>query len=72
MRATRLSIDLSPSSPRSWIRLFRDPLGNKIAVALVLKLVALFAMYQVFFGPDQRPEVTPSVVEQHLLGSEAQ
>jgi hypothetical protein len=35
-------------------------LRRELAVALVLKAVAIFLLYLFFFGPSQRLHVTPS------------
>lgn len=41
----------------------RHPLAREIAVVLALKLVALLVLFFVFFGPSQRPSITPEAVE---------
>ncbi len=48
-------------------RPFRHPLAREVAVALTVKAVALGALYVAFFGPWQRPEVTPEDVETALF-----
>ena len=48
-------------------RRFRHPLAREVAVALTVKAIALGALYVAFFGPWQRPEVTPGTVETILF-----
>ncbi len=48
-------------------RRFRHPLAREVAVALAVKAVALGALWVAFFGPWQRPEVTPETVETTLF-----
>jgi hypothetical protein len=47
----------------------RHPLARDIAVVLVVKVVALAALYIAFFGPHHRPEVTPQTMERAILGA---
>lgn len=56
-----------------WPRLTRLPLALEIALAVLLKLVILFALWHAFFS---RPQAThmllPTIqVEQHLLAGAA-
>jgi len=53
---------------RLWTRV-RHPLAREIAVVLAIKLVALTALYFVFFGPDHRPDLTPESVGRAILGA---
>lgn len=41
-------------------------LGREIAIALALKLVALIALYVLFFGPAHRIKVTPGQMAETL------
>jgi len=43
-------------------------IGREIAGVLVLKLLALAAIYLAFFGPAHRPSVTPASVSAHVIG----
>lgn len=45
----------------------RSPLAREVTAALAFKAVALALLYVAFFGPWQRPEVTPADVEAVLL-----
>lgn len=47
----------------------RHPLAREIAVVLVVKVLALAALYLAFFGPAHRPEVTPQTMERAILGA---
>ncbi len=47
----------------------RHPLAREIAVVLVVKVLALAALYIAFFGPAHRPEVTPETMERAILGA---
>lgn len=47
----------------------RHPLAREIAVVLVVKVLALAALYIAFFGPHHRPEVTPQTMERAILGA---
>ena len=47
----------------------RRPLGRELTALLALKLVALFAIYVAFFGPETRTIVTPTVVEYALTAA---
>ena len=47
----------------------RRPLGRELTALLALKLVALIAIYVVFFGPETRIVVTPTVVEHALTAA---
>ncbi len=40
----------------------RHSLGREIAWVLAFKMVALTALYFVFFGPTHRPPVTPDQI----------
>jgi hypothetical protein len=42
------------------------PLGREIAIALGFKLLALIALYVVFFGPAHRIRVTPAQMVEAL------
>ena len=42
------------------------PLEREIAVALAFKLVALIALYVLFFGPAHRIKVTPAEMAEAL------
>ena len=44
------------------------PLVREIAVVLALKVVALAALYFLFFGPSQRPDLTPEAVGDAVFG----
>lgn len=55
------------TSDQTIARPFRHPLAREVAVALTLKAVALGALYVAFFGPWQRPEVTPETVASALF-----
>lgn len=44
------------------------PLVREIAVVLALKVVALATLYFLFFGPSQRPELTPEAVGDAVFG----
>lgn len=37
-----------------------SPLGRELALALLFKLVALVALYALFFSPSHRVKVTPA------------
>jgi len=39
-----------------------------IAGILLFKLVALAALYVLFFGPSHRLDATPEAVDQHVMG----
>jgi len=41
-------------------------LGREIAIALTFKLIALIALYVVFFGPAHRIKVTPAEMTEAL------
>ena len=45
------------------------PLGREIAVALGFKLLALIALYVMFFGPGHRIKVTPAQMAEALSAS---
>lgn len=47
------------------------PLAREIAFWLGVKVVALAAMFFLFFGPEQRPSITPERVESRLLAPTA-
>jgi len=47
----------------------RHPLAREIAVVLVVKVLALAALYITFFGPAHRPEVTPETMGRAILGA---
>jgi hypothetical protein len=47
-------------------RLWRD-----ISVVLMLKLLALTALYLMFFRADERPAIDAQIAARHLLSSEA-
>jgi hypothetical protein len=49
----------------------RHPLVTEISLALVLKLVALTAIFYLFFGPAERMLVNSDVVARHLLSPDA-
>lgn len=51
---------------RNW-----HPLAREIALVLMVKLVALVALYMVFFGPANRPALTPEAVDRAVLGAAA-
>jgi hypothetical protein len=42
------------------------PLGREIAIALAFKLMALVALYVLFFGPAHRIKVTPAEMAETL------
>ncbi|TLG75675.1 cytochrome oxidase putative small subunit CydP [Methylocystis sp. B8] len=42
------------------------PLGREIAIALAFKLMALVALYLMFFGPAHRIKVTPAEMAETL------
>ncbi len=44
------------------------PLAREIGVALIFKLIALIALYALFFGPAHRIKVTPEEMT-HMLSS---
>ncbi len=46
----------------------RHPLAREIAVVLALKVVALAALYVLFFGPSHRPDLTPEAVGDAVFG----
>ncbi len=46
----------------------RHPLAREIAVVLALKVVALATLYFLFFGPSQRPDLTPEAVGDAVFG----
>ena len=48
---------------------FRHPLAREIVVVLAVKVVALAALYLVFFGPAHRPDLTPEAVDRAILGT---
>ena len=52
---------------RQQVRL-RGP-GREIALAVVVKLVALGIIYALFFGPDQRPTIDADRVRDSLIGT---
>lgn len=43
------------------------PLGRAIALALLLKLVLLIALYLAFFSGDRRPAIDEAAAARHLL-----
>lgn len=45
----------------------KHPLAREVAFWLGVKVVALGALFFLFFGPGHRPTVTPESVEQKLL-----
>jgi hypothetical protein len=47
----------------------RHPLVTEISLALVLKLVALTAIFYLFFGPAERMLMNSDVMARHLLSS---
>ena len=47
--------------------LFRHPLAKEITAVLVFKAVVLVGLYLAFFGPADRPTVTPEGVGAALL-----
>jgi hypothetical protein len=49
----------------------RHPLAREIAVVLVVKVLALAALYFAFFSPAHRPEVTPEIMERAILGADS-
>lgn len=53
---------------RRRIRL-RHPLAREIVVVLVVKVLALAALWVFFFGPAHRPDVTPETMERAILGA---
>lgn len=55
------------TSDQTIARPSRHPLAREVAVALIVKAIALGALYVAFFGPWQRPEVTPETVETALF-----
>ncbi|MCC3245684.1 phosphoglycerate mutase [Methylocystis sp. WRRC1] len=36
------------------------PLGRELTLALLFKIVAIFALYALFFSPSHRVKVTPA------------
>jgi hypothetical protein len=44
---------------------------RKVAVALIVKLLAVLALFLVFFGPGQRPDVDPAGVRDRLVAPTA-
>ena len=44
-------------------------LARQIGIALVIKALALGVLFVLFFGPDQRPTVTPERVDRAWFGS---
>ena len=46
----------------------RRPLRREIAGLLVVKLVALTALYLAFFGPSTRPHIATPDLAAHLTG----
>ena len=44
---------------------------RKLTVALCLKLLAVLALFLVFFGPAQRPDVDPEGVRDRLVAPAA-
>ena len=46
-------------------------LVRNVAWALAAKLVALTALYFLFFGPAHQPQVNPSAIAAQLLGGDA-
>lgn len=53
---------------RLWTRV-RHPLAREIVVVLAIKVVALTALYLVFFSPAHRPDLTPESMERAILGT---
>jgi len=47
----------------------RHPLARDIVVVLVVKVLALAALWLFFFGPAHRPDVTPETMERAILGA---
>jgi len=47
------------------------PLGRELALLLALKLVALIAIANLFFSPDDRPVLTDRALDQHILSQVA-
>lgn len=47
----------------------RHPLAREITVVLIVKAAALATLYLLFFGPANRPHITPDAVDRHLLGA---
>ncbi|MBE0533726.1 MAG: hypothetical protein IH626_23125 [Rhodospirillales bacterium] len=47
----------------------RHPLARDIALALVVKVLALAALYVAFFSPAHRLEVTPEIMQRAILGA---
>ncbi len=45
----------------------RERLGKEIVLLLVLKVVMLGVLFAFFFSPSQRPDISHSVIERHLL-----
>jgi hypothetical protein len=47
------------------------PLAREVAFWLGVKVVALAALFFLFFGPAQRPTVTPASVGERLVAPDA-
>jgi hypothetical protein len=52
--------------PRYWTRHFgrRFALGHELALVVILKVIALIALYYLFFSPAHRPHTDPAA---HIL-----
>jgi hypothetical protein len=46
--------------------MLRPRLAREIAAVLVIKVLLLAGLFWLFFGPDQRPVVTPDAVHRLL------
>jgi len=44
---------------------------RKVAAVLVVKLLAVLALFAAFFGPSQRPDVDPDAVRDRLVAPAA-
>jgi len=51
--------------------MFHRSLAWEISIALAFKVMALCALYFLFFGPDARPEMTADAVGRTLLSAPA-
>jgi uncharacterized protein (DUF58 family) len=62
-------ISVSGGLEKSVMRM--TPLGREIGVALVVKLMALVALYVLFFSPAHRVRVTPAEMAEALSAGAA-
>jgi hypothetical protein len=48
-----------------------DTVRRKLTVAVIVKLLAVFALFLLFFGPAQRPDVDPAGVRDRFVAPTA-